>query len=191
MANAASPDEQKEKASRITPMPFVQLQSMIDASSPSGHHYYVKSEYLPGFSDAAIETIISSVGHLSSSPLTAILIPQLGGAISRVDEHAMAAGNRHAQFVLNIQSCWLSPEESNQHIQWTRQFWAAMRPFSTGGVYVNMLSADDGEERTTAAYGTNYDRLVALKNKYDPTCFGSTTTSNQKETNRRITSTLH
>jgi FAD/FMN-containing dehydrogenase len=154
-------------ADLIQPMPFVRFQSMLDSSSPSGHHYYVKAEYLPGLSDAAIETIIDYADRLSS-PLTAVLIPQLGGAISRVAEHATAAGNRDAQFVLNIQSCWLDPGESARHIQWTREFWTAMRPFSTGGVYVNLLSQDEGEERTRAAYGTNYDRLVALKSMYDP-----------------------
>ncbi len=155
-------------ANMIAPMPFVRLQSMLDTSSPSGHHYYVKSEYLPGLSDAAIETIISHASQLSSL-LTAVLIAQLGGAISRVNEHATAAGNRKAQFVLNIQSSWLEPGESPRHIQWTREFWTAMRPFSTGGAYVNLLSQDEGEERVRAAYGTNYDRLLALKSKYDPT----------------------
>ncbi len=154
-------------ADLIKPIPFVQFQSLLDSSSLAGRHYYVKAEYLPGLNDTAIETIISYASHLSS-PLTAVLIPQLGGAISRVDEQATAAGNREAQFLLNIQSCWLEPDESPRHIQWTRQFWSAMRPFSTGGVYVNMLSADDGEERTAAAYGINYHRLMALKSKYDP-----------------------
>jgi FAD/FMN-containing dehydrogenase len=155
-------------ADTIQPIPFVRFQSLLDTSSPSGHHYYVKSEYLPGLSDAAIETIISHASQLSS-PLTSVLIAQLGGAVSRVDEHATAAGNRRAQFVLNIQSSWLEPGESPRHIQWTREFWTAMRPFSTGGVYVNLLSQDEGEERVVAAYGSNYNRLVALKSKYDPT----------------------
>ncbi len=155
-------------ATMIEPKPYVRHQSMLDTSSPSGRHYYVKSEYLPGLNNAALETIISYASRLSS-PLTAVLIAQLGGAISRVDEHATAVGNRNARFVLNIQSSWLEPGESQQHIQWTREFWTAMRPFSTGGVYVNLLSQDDGEERLRAAYGTNYDQLVALKSKYDPT----------------------
>lgn len=155
-------------ANMIQPMPFVRFQSLLDSSSPSGHHYYVKSEYLSGLSDAAIETIIGHASQLSS-PLTSVIIAQLGGAISRIDEQATAAGNRKAQFVLNIQSSWLQPGESPRHVQWTRQFWTAMRPFSTGGVYVNLLSQDEGEERVVAAYGSNYDRLRALKSKYDPT----------------------
>jgi FAD/FMN-containing dehydrogenase len=154
-------------ANMIQPIPFVHFQALLDTSSPSGLHYYVKSEYLPGLSDTAIETIVGYASQLSS-PLTSVLIPQLGGAISRVDEHATSAGNRKAQFVLNIQSSWLQPGESPRHIQWTREFWTAMRPFSTGGVYVNLLSQDEGEERVVAAYGSNYDQLTALKSEYDP-----------------------
>jgi hypothetical protein len=141
---------------------------MLDSGNPPGQHYYWKSEYLPGLSDAAIETAISYASRFSS-PLTAVLIFQLGGAISRVGAQATAASHRDAAFVLNIQSSWLEPKESHRHVRWTREFWQAMRPFSTGGVYLNFLSADEGEERVRAAYGANYERLVDLKNKYDPT----------------------
>jgi FAD/FMN-containing dehydrogenase len=155
-------------ADLIGPKPFTDHQKLLDAGQPPGRHYYWKSEYLPGLSDAAIETTVSYARRLSS-PLTAVLIMQLGGAISRIDEGSTAAGNRAAAFVLNINTSWVDPNESSKHIQWTREFWAAMRPFSTGGVYMNFLSADEGEERIRAAYGANYDRLVALKNRYDPT----------------------
>jgi hypothetical protein len=123
---------------------------------------------LPGLSDAAIETAISYASRLSS-PLTAALLFQLGGAISRVGEQETAASHRDAAFVLNIQSAWLEPRENDRHMRWTREFWQAMRPFATGGVYSNFMTADEGEERVRAAYGANYDRLVALKNTYDPT----------------------
>jgi hypothetical protein len=91
-------------------------------------------------------------------PVGPMVIFQLGGAISRVDERTTAAGNRDAQFVLNIQSSWLEPGESKRHVEWTCEFWTAMRPFSTGGVYMNFMSQDEGEERVRAAYGANYDR---------------------------------
>jgi FAD/FMN-containing dehydrogenase len=152
----------------IVPKPFAKHQAMLDSANPSGRHYYWKSEYLSGISDAAIETAIGYASRLSS-PLTAILIFQLGGAISRVGAQATAASHRDAAFVLNIQSSWLEPRENDRHVRWTREFWRAMQPFSTGGVYSNFLSADEGEERVRAAYGANYERLVALKNKYDPT----------------------
>lgn len=152
----------------IEPKPYIRHQTMLDTASPNGRHYYWKSEYLSGLSDAALETVIGYSRQLSS-PLTAVLLFQLGGAIGRVDEQAIAAGNRDAEFVLNIQSAWLEAGESQRHMQWTREFWTAMRPFSTGGVYMNFLSMDEGEERVRAAYGANYKRLVTIKNNYDPT----------------------
>jgi FAD/FMN-containing dehydrogenase len=180
VASYAGPVEEGERVLRplkefgtpvvdlIAPKPYVKHQAMLDAASPPRRHYYWKSDYLPGLSDTVIETAISYASRLSS-PLTAVLLFQLGGAISRVDERSAAAGNRDAAFVYNIQSSWLEPRESDRHIRWTREFWAAMRPFSTGGVYMNFLTAEEGEERIRAAYGANYDQLVALKNRYDPT----------------------
>jgi hypothetical protein len=94
---------------------------------------------------------------------------RLGGAIGQVGEQATSTSHRDAAFVLNIQSAWLEPRENDRHVRWTREFWQAVRPFSTGGVYLNFLTADEGEERVRAAYGANYERLVALKNKYDRT----------------------
>jgi FAD/FMN-containing dehydrogenase len=152
----------------IRPVPYVTFQTMLDSASPDGLHYYAKSDYLPNLSDASIETIIHHANRLTS-PLTAILMVQLGGAISRVDEHATAASNRNASFIINMQASWRPQEEPSQHIQWTREFSASMRSFSTGGTYVNMMSLDESEERVAAAYGSNYNRLAALKSKYDPT----------------------
>ncbi len=152
----------------VEPKPFVRHQVLLDSASPNGRHYYWKSEYMPGLNDAALETVIDYSRQLSS-PLTAVLLFQLGGAIRRMDEQATASGNRNAEFVLNIQSSWLEASESQRHVQWTREFWSAMRPFSTGGVYMNFLSMDEGEERVRAAYGSNYDRLASIKKSYDPT----------------------
>ncbi|HEY3290815.1 MAG TPA: BBE domain-containing protein, partial [Anaerolineae bacterium] len=79
--------------------------------------------------------------------------------------------HRAAPFLLNINAMWTDPQESTEHIGWARDFWAAMQPFSAGGVYVNFLS-DEGAERVRAAYDPKtYERLVALKNKYDPMNF--------------------
>ena len=77
-------------------------------------------------------------------------------------------GLRDDQWDYDIISQWLNPEESAHHIQWTREFWTAVEPFATGEVYVNHLDAEEGT-RIRAAYSDNYERLVALKNKYDPT----------------------
>ena len=152
----------------IGPKPYTTHQTVLDAASPSGRRYYWKSEYLSELSDDAGQTLIKYAANLSS-PMTAVLVFQLGGAISRVGEHETAAGNREAAYVLNIQSAWEDAEQSDKHIEWTRAFWRDMRPFSSGGVYVNFLSEGEGDARVRAAYPGNYERLVELKNKYDPT----------------------
>lgn len=65
---------------------------------------------------------------------------------------------------------WADPADTEKNIQWTRQCWHAMNPFLVSGSYVNYVS-DEGDTFAHAAYGPNYERLVTLKNKYDPTNF--------------------
>jgi FAD/FMN-containing dehydrogenase len=106
-----------------------------------------------------------------TSPLSDTKIAHLQGAVSEVDEDEAAFGNRDAPFVLNINTRWSRREESDKHVQWTREFFEAMEPHSTGGVYVNFLG-DEGEDRVRAAYGeANWERLLAVKDTYDPTNF--------------------
>lgn len=158
-------------ADLIEPKPFTAHQSALDHGQEPGPYRYWKSEYLPGLSDDAIETCIA-YGASKTSPETKVLLFHLGGAVSRMAEQDSAAGHRDAVFALNIAAAWTERQESNRHIQWTRDFWTAMQPFSTGGGYVNFISADEGQERVRAAYGPHkYRRLGALKNKYDPDNF--------------------
>jgi FAD/FMN-containing dehydrogenase len=152
----------------IGPKPYTIHQAMFDSGVPAGNHYYWKSEYLPTVTDEAIDTVIAFSRQITS-PNTLIVLFQLGGAISRLPVTATAATHRNAAFVLNIATNWTDIENSDRHMEWTRAFWSAMRPFSTGGVYVNFLSQDEGEDRVRAAYGSNYERLVEVKSRYDPT----------------------
>jgi FAD/FMN-containing dehydrogenase len=92
------------------------------------------------------------------------------GAAARVHPQATAFAHRHAQFALLLLATWSDPVESQKHLRWARESWEAMQPFSAGRVYVNYLG-EEGEERVREAYGSHYDRLVALKNTYDPTNF--------------------
>ncbi|HTR45435.1 MAG TPA: BBE domain-containing protein [Thermodesulfovibrionales bacterium] len=148
-------------------MPYVALQSMLDPGSPPGLGNYWKSAYLRELSDEAIEVFSAFSGN-NTSLLTQVHLHHLGGAVQRAAEDVMAFSHRDARFVLNIVTKWRDLRASERHIQWTREFEAAMRPFSTGGVYVNFLG-EEGEERVRAAYGpSKYLRLAALKDKYDP-----------------------
>jgi FAD/FMN-containing dehydrogenase len=158
-------------ADLIGPKPYIAHQTMFDAGAPQGNLYYEKSEYLRGLGDDAIDAIAMH-GARITSPHSLAAFFHLGGAISRVGKGDTAFSHRDAAFGFVIQAEWVDPEESDRHIQWTREFWKAMQPFSTGGVYVNFLSEDEGEDRVRAAYGAaTYERLVAVKNKYDPTNF--------------------
>lgn len=157
-----------EDAVRIRP--YVELQSMLDSGSLPGLRNYWKSSHLRSLSDEAID-VLSRYSEDITSPLSQIHLQHLGGAVGRVGEDETAFGNRDALCVLNIVTKWEDPRESARHIKWTRDLEIAMRPFSTGGVYVNFLG-EEGEDRVRAAYGpAKYDRLSTLKKKYDPTNF--------------------
>lgn len=148
--------------------PFTVHNSSLDAGQPSGMYYYWKSEYVTEIADDAIETLVAFAANMTS-PHARLAAFQLGGAVQRYDEQAMAVSHRNAEYVIAINTGWADPQDTEKQVQWTRDLWTAIRPFSSGGVYVNFLSADDGEDRVRAAYGaTKFERLAQLKRKYDP-----------------------
>ncbi len=154
----------------VGPMPFTGVQSMLDETAPAGLHYYNKAQYLRGLDDEAIETLLARFPG-GAAPMAHVLIPRLGGAVARIPSDATAFAHRDAPYLLWIVNVWADPEESEQNVAWTRGIWEAMQPFSTDGVYVNALG-DEGYDRVRAAYGAaHYERLVALKDKYDPANF--------------------
>lgn len=150
----------------IQPMPYVNAQSLIDESFPKGRQNYWKSHLLQTLSDAAIDALVEGF-HTVASPYSSILIEHLGGTMSRVGKDNTAFHHRDAAYDLVIMPMWSEAAESDQHIRWADALWQATQPSSSGGVYVNYLS-NEGNERIKAAYGPGYERLVALKNQYDP-----------------------
>jgi FAD/FMN-containing dehydrogenase len=151
----------------VGPLPYSALQKMFDDTAPKGMLTYWKTAYLRGLDDATIDTLIEQAGTMRS-PMSAVHIHHVEGAVSRVNADATAFGHRDAPFILNVIGMWANPEENDHHVAWTRQFARAVEPHSTGAAYVNFLG-DEGEARVKAAYGDGkYARLVALKNSYDP-----------------------
>ena len=153
----------------MVPRPYVQMQSMLDASWTAGFENYWKSEFV-SLPDEAVDVI---VGHLETitSPLSDFKLPLLRGAVARVGEDDTAYGHRNAPFNLNINSRWAGGEDADRHVTWTRELWNAVQPFSTGGTYTNFTSEDDAD-RVTGSYGEEkYARLAELKERYDPTNF--------------------
>lgn len=159
-------------ADQIGSIPYIAAQKMIDAFYPPGIQNYWKSSFLNEIGDAAIDTMVAYCANLPSPMCHGLIEHQLGGAVSRIDRAATAFNHRDVQYSFMSLGVCTDPAEAEKCVRWAREFWEAMQPFSTGGVYVNYLGreADEGEERIKAAYGPEkYQRLVALKNKYDPT----------------------
>lgn len=151
----------------IEPRPYVDHQGTLDASVPHGLHYYWKADYLPPLSDAVIDTLVAHAWKAPSLASYTILF-HLGGAIRDLDSGAAAFEDRNAEHALNINSVWTGSERPEEQIAWSRNFFEAVHPHSTGGSYMNFLG-EEGEDRIRAAYGaTKYERLRALKTEYDP-----------------------
>ncbi|HEX9133927.1 MAG TPA: BBE domain-containing protein, partial [Ktedonobacteraceae bacterium] len=142
--------------------------AMADAGSPDGRYYYGKASTLKHLSDEAIDTI-ANYGATFTSPCSQVLIQHMHGAASRVDPTATAFALREESHIVSIVAAW-DEGEAEQHMEWAHAFWRALEPFANSGVYVNFLG-NEGEGRVRATYRVNYERLVALKNRYDPTNF--------------------
>lgn len=147
--------------------PYATQQSLLDATQPRGRRYYWKSEYLPGIDSEMLAGVMEHAKHLTS-PHSAVIVFQLGGAVGRFPSDHSAVGNRDAAAVLNIAASWEKGAEDATHVEWARSTWRDMRRFSTGGTYVNFLNEEETGERLAAAYGNNLARLAAIKARWDP-----------------------
>jgi len=147
--------------------PYVAHQSMFDTGVPHHWGYYWKSHYLPPLTSAAIEVMLEHSWR-KSSPASYTIVFHLGGAIANRAEDETAASGRDAMHALNINAAWPEGGPHHRDIEWCREYFAAMERHATGGVYVNFLHNDEGEDRVRAAYGDRYERLARIKARYDP-----------------------
>jgi FAD/FMN-containing dehydrogenase len=154
----------------IRPRAYCEVQTLFDAAAVPGRRYYYKSLFMQAISDGAIDTLVA---HFPSvpSPLSMVLLERLGNAANRVGAEATAFSHRQALCEWLCMASWLEPAADEENIRWSRELWEVMRPFTLGSEYSTQmgLEAEEGAARIKAAYGANYPRLVALKNKYDPT----------------------
>lgn len=149
--------------------PYLELQSLFDADYPPGRRYYNKSHNIAYINQGAIDTVLHYASKAPPRP-SGIGFQQLHGAASRVPADATAFPHRYDHDVV-----WISPVEEDPHhdeaiVRWTRECWQALKPHVDQAVYVNTLDGtmEDGDQRARDAYGANYERLKALKRKYDP-----------------------
>jgi FAD/FMN-containing dehydrogenase len=155
----------------LMPKPYVAHQKMFDALYPHGRHYYWKSHKLGPLTDEIIDVLVDHAAKVTS-PLSAVPIFSLGGAVARVPEESTAFAHRDAAHEVIIVASWRPEEadEADRHIDWVRGFFDALEPYSRG-VYVNFTSDDAGERVRQAYTDHQWTRLSALKAKYDPTNF--------------------
>ncbi|RTR06108.1 FAD-binding oxidoreductase [Halomonas nitroreducens] len=146
--------------------PYAGFQAAFDPLLAPGARNYWKSHDFQDLSDAALEEAITAAEMLPGTECE-IFLAQLGGAMSRVDPTATAYAGRNAHYVMNVHARWQDAAEDDRCRDWARDVFRALAPFATGGGYVNFLTEDEGD-RIASAYGVNYERLQAVKRRYDP-----------------------
>jgi FAD/FMN-containing dehydrogenase len=150
----------------VGPMPYVAAQKLIEPGNQPGHRNYWKADMLDDLPDDVIDTIAEMAAQVPS-PLSTLLFQPLGGAIERVPTDATAIGRRDGKWAYHLISMWDDPADDEHQIAWTRDLATKLAPHASGGVYVTFTS-DTGEDRVRDAYRGHYDRLVAIKDRYDP-----------------------
>jgi FAD/FMN-containing dehydrogenase len=157
-------------ADQIRPMAYREVQTQLDAAAVRGRRYYIKSSFMRSISDDAIDALIDRFANVPS-PHTLVFFQQLGNAANRIGAQETAFSQRDALCEWGCLSSWVDPAADGMNIGWTRALAEAMQPFSSGGAYITQMGveAEEGADRIKDAFGPNYEQLVALKNKYDPT----------------------
>jgi len=146
--------------------PYTDWQKAFDPLLTPGARNYWKSHNFSVLDDGLFDAVITAI-ETPPSPQCEIFFGAIGGATSRPAPDSAAYAHRDAQFVMNVHGRWTNQADDERCIRWARDFFKASAPFASGGVYVNFLTADEGD-RVRAAYGPNYERLARIKRKYDP-----------------------
>ncbi len=152
------------------PMPYVEVQSLLDEDYPAGKlRYYWKSLHLDDLSDEAIDRTLEHTAK-RPSPLSTVDVWHMGGAIDRIGAEESAFGGRQAPFLLGVEANWEDSQDDAANIAWARDCVNDMQRFSGGAQYLNFPGFLEGGDQTLrATFGDKYERLVGLKNRYDPT----------------------
>jgi FAD/FMN-containing dehydrogenase len=152
----------------VGPLPYTALQMLLNDAFPEGAHVYFKAEFMDDWTDDAIDTVVEKTAA-PTSPLAQVLFQPMGGAVDRAAPDDTALPVRDAKWCYHALTVWLpdvmGPDEV--HVNWTKDLAAAMKPYARPGIYLNFV-ADEGLERVQSSYGEHWDRLVALKDRYDP-----------------------
>ena len=156
-------------ADTIAPMRYIDRQRTSDSFFPHGRRHYWKAGWQRRLASTAIEVMVEFAAR-RPSPYTRLSLQQMHGAAARVPPTATAFAHRHDQWEVQILSQWLYAADDGPNVRWARACHAALEPYLDRAVYVNNLG-DDESDRVSEAYGSNYERLAAIKAVYDPANF--------------------
>ena len=162
-------DYRKPAFELFMPMPFPMLQGLFDAVYPAGLQWYWKADFFKELSDAAISKHLEHASRLPTWQSTMHLYP-VNGKVNRIAETETAYGHRDAVWSEVIVGVDPDPANRDKIVDWARAYYDALHPFGSGGAYLNFMM-EEGEDRIKATYRGNYERLAAVKAKYDPENF--------------------
>lgn len=151
----------------VGPMPLPALQTMFDALYPPGLQWYWKADFVKDLNEVSVD-LHAKYGSELPTPLSTMHIYPVNGAASRIGKKDTAWNYRDANYGVVIVGISEDAAGKDKAISWAKDYWSALHPYSCGGAYVNMMMEEEGEERVKASYGENYERLAAIKAKYDP-----------------------
>ena len=151
----------------VGPMPFPAIQSLFDPLMPKGLQWYWKGAYVKELSDKAIDVHLEYAME-APSELSLMHLYPIDGAVHRVGKDETAWSCRDATWSMVIAAIDPDPAKAPALKRWGRAYWEAVNPYTTGGGYVNFMMGDEGDARLKATYGGNFERLTAVKRKYDP-----------------------
>jgi len=151
----------------LGPMPLPVLNSLFDPLLPPGLQWYWSGDFVNELSDEAIALHVRYGSELPT-PLSAMHLYPIDGAVHRVGKNDTAFSYRDVRWSAVYGGIDPDPANAERISEWTKEYWAALHPYSAGGAYVNFMM-DEGQERIKATYRDNFERLVAIKNEYDPT----------------------
>jgi FAD/FMN-containing dehydrogenase len=153
----------------VQAMPYTVFQALLDPSAPWGLNGYSRAMHLTGLTDGVIDAVLRHGAEITAtSPWSQMIVFRHGGAVSRVPEDATAFSHRGTAYMAHPIAAWEDPADTDRHLDWIRRFSAAMQPFTTGGVYLN-LEGEVGADKVRANLSPEkYAKLIALKEKWDP-----------------------
>jgi FAD/FMN-containing dehydrogenase len=151
----------------IQPMPYTEFQAMLDPTAPKGYRNYWRGEYLTGLPDEAIDTFVENAPSRveMAAPFSQDILFRIGQGVKALDDGATAFSHRDVEYMFHPIAVWEDSGDDEKVMSANREFAELMRPHSTGAAYLNFTPEAD---RVRDAFGDKYERLIALKDKYDP-----------------------